>query len=160
MKGFKRAVGLGLLVGGAFGAWGCNSEQSSRGPQGFQDPVQLQHRSQPAPAGEPAGSNLGHPSNEGGGKPYNSDSKAALGGGTSAPNSMEGEAANRSGQQTGGNRELGTGLAESYQGTASSEGTGGSGRDAGTGMMDAGTTRDAGTGMMDAGTTRDAGTRR
>ncbi|WP_375754740.1 hypothetical protein [Corallococcus exercitus] len=155
MKGFKRAVGLGLLVGGALGGWGCSNEQSSAQPRGFQDPVQLQHRSQPAPAGDKAGSDLGHPSNEGGGgRPYHSDSQAALGGGTSAPNSMEGDAPNNSGQKTGGSAELGTGLAESYQGT------GGSGRDAGTGMMDAGTTRDAGTGMMDAGTTRDAGTRR
>ncbi|MBN8231075.1 hypothetical protein JYK02_26495 [Corallococcus macrosporus] len=155
MKGIKRVMGLGLLVGGALAAWGCNSEQASRGPQGFQDPVQLQHRSQPAPAGREAGSNLSHPSTEeGGGRPYNSDSQAALGGGTSAPNAVEGDAPNNSGRKTGGNQELGTGLAESYQGT------GGSGRDAGTGMMDAGTTRDAGTGMMDAGTTRDAGTRR
>ncbi|RKH53072.1 hypothetical protein [Corallococcus aberystwythensis] len=146
MNGFKRVLGLGLLVGGAMGGWGCNSEQSSAGPQGFQDPVQLQHRSQPKPAGEAAGSNLGHPSNEeGGGRPYNSDSRSSLGGGTSAPNQMEGESSPSSGRQTGGSAELGTGLADSYQGAAPSEGTGGSGRDAGTGAMD------AGTGKLDAG---------
>ncbi|QAT88339.1 hypothetical protein EJ065_6814 [Corallococcus coralloides] len=130
MTGFKRAVGLGLLVGGALGGWGCNKETPPAETQGFQDPVQLQHRSRAEPAGERAGSPLRESSSEeGGGKPYNSNSRSALGGGG----------------------ELGTGLAESYQGTAP-EGTGGSGPDAGTGGsggMDAGT---GGSGGMDAGT--------
>ncbi|NPC74183.1 hypothetical protein D7Y27_29175 [Corallococcus sp. AB004] len=116
MTGFKRAVGLGLLVGGALGGWGCGKESPPAETQGFQDPVQLQHRSRAEPAGKAAGSPL---RDESGGKPYNSDSLGSLGGGSG---------------------ELGTGLAESYRGTAS-EGTGGSGRDAGTEMMDAGTRR-------------------
>ncbi|RKG63376.1 hypothetical protein D7V80_30820, partial [Corallococcus sp. CA054B] len=134
--------------------------------RGFQDPVQLQHRSRAEPAGERAGSPLRDTSSEeGGGKPYNSDSRSALGGGTAAPNQLEGNTG--LGRQTGGSGELGTGLAESYRGTAPSEGTGGSGPDAGTGGsggMDAGTggsgAMDAGTGgsgAMDAGTQPDAG---
>ncbi|WP_434299014.1 hypothetical protein [Corallococcus exiguus] len=135
MTGFKRAVGLGLLVGGTLGGWGCGREQPSEETQGFQDPVQLQHRSRAEPAGKAASSPL---RDEGGGKPYNSDSLGSLGGGTAAPHRMEGNTG--MGQRTGGSGELGTGLAESYRGTAS-EGTGGSGRDAGTEMMDAGTRR-------------------
>lgn len=144
MKGFKRAVGLGLLVGGALGGWGCGKETPPADTQGFQDPVQLQHRAREDAAGRPAGSNLGASAQPGsGGRPYDSDSPSAMGGGTTGL-----------GRQTGGSAELGTGLAESYRGGTASEGTGGSGRDAGTGTMDAGTmdagTRDAGT--MDAGT--------
>ena len=158
MKGFKRAVGLGLLVGGALGGWGCSND-APKETRGFQDPVQMQHRSTHDQAGDTAQNNLGHPSNEGGGgRSFNSDSKAAMGGGSTAPNAMEGDSSRSSGQQPGGSAELGTGLAESYRGAPSSEGTGGSGRDAGT-MMDAGTTMDAGTGAMDAGTGKmDAGT--
>ncbi|RKG62219.1 hypothetical protein D7X30_02550 [Corallococcus sp. AB011P] len=149
MTGFKRAVGLGLLVGGALGGWGCGKEAPPEETRGFQDPVQLQHRSRAEPAGSPL-------REEGGGKPYNSDSRSSLGGGTAAPNQMEGNTR----QRTGGSGELGTGLAESYRGTAS-EGTGGSGLDAGTGGsgLDAGTGGsglDAGTGGsgLDAGTGR------
>ncbi|NOJ98070.1 hypothetical protein HMI51_34665 [Corallococcus coralloides] len=156
MTGFKRAVGLGLLVGGALGGWGCGKETPPAETQGFQDPVQLQHRSRAEPAGERAGSPLRDSSSEEvGGKPYNSNSRSALGGGTAAPNQLEGN----TGQRMGGSGELGTGLAESYRGTAS-EGTGGSGPDAGTGGsggLDAGTGGsglDAGTGGsgLDAGT--------
>ncbi|WP_375742211.1 hypothetical protein NR800_23450 [Corallococcus interemptor] len=157
MTGFKRAVGLGLLVGGALGGWGCGKESPPEETRAFQDPVQLQHRSRAEPAGERAGSPLRDTSSEeGGGKPYNSNSRSSLGGGTAAPNRMEGNTG--LGQQTGGSRELGTGLAESYRGTAS-EGTGGSGLDAGTG----GSGPDAGTGGSGPGADRemmDAGTRR
>lgn len=128
MTGFKRAVGLGLLVGGALGGWGCGRESPPEETQGFQDPVQLQYRSRGDQAGEAAGSPL---RGEGGGKPYDSDSRGSLGGGTAAPHRMKGNTS--MGQQTGGSGELGTGLAESYRGAAPSEGTGGSGRDAGTG---------------------------
>lgn len=120
MKGFKRAVGLGLLVGGALGGWGCGKESPPADTQGFQDPVQLQYRSREAQAGKAASNHLGDTARqEGGGTPYNSNSRGAM----------------------GGSEELGTGLAESYRGAASSQGTGGSGRDAGTGTMDAGTRR-------------------
>ncbi|NOK23278.1 hypothetical protein [Corallococcus carmarthensis] len=138
MKGFKRALGLGLLVGGALGGWGCGKETPPAETQGFQDPVQLKHRANDDQAGEKAGSNLRDTSTEeGGGRPYHSDSRGSLGGGTAAPNQMEGEST----PSTGGSRELGTGLADSYQGGASSAGTGGSGRDAGMGPADAGTLR-------------------
>ncbi|MBN9682343.1 MULTISPECIES: hypothetical protein [unclassified Corallococcus] len=159
MTGFKRAVGLGLLVGGALGGWGCGKESPPDETRGFQDPVQLQHRSRAEPAGESAGSPLRDTSSEeGGGKPYNSDSRGSLGGGTAAPNRLEGNTG--AGQRVGGSGELGTGLAESYRSAAPSQGTGGSGLDAGTGGsggMDAGTGgsgRDAGMEMMDAGTRR------
>ncbi|RKH40182.1 hypothetical protein D7X12_21510 [Corallococcus sicarius] len=150
MKGFMRGA-VGVLVGGAMGLWGCNSEVSSQGSRGFQDPVQTQHRPPEAQASMTDTTNASEVEDADparGGRPYDSDRV----GSTALPGT------GGSGRQPGGSTlELGTGLADSYRGPAATAGTGGAGMDAGT-RMDAGTAMDAGT-RMDAGT-MDAGRRR
>jgi hypothetical protein len=134
MTGFKRAVGLGLLVSGTLGLWGCNAQKSSEDTRGFQDPVQMQHREHATPAGRPAGSGLLDTSSERGSQADYGDSLGGeTRGGTAAPHGQE-EATGGSGQTTPGDMNLGTGLADSYRSPHS--GTGGAG--------DAGVTPDAG----------------
>ncbi|RKH19548.1 hypothetical protein D7Y13_37200 [Corallococcus praedator] len=114
MKGFGRGAVV-LLVGGALGLWGCNSEQPPREQSGFQDPVQSQHRGTEDRASTTVNNRIRNAADPGqGGRPYDSDA-AGTGG---------------SGRQLGGaTQQLGTGLADSYRGP---EGTGGAGLDAGT----------------------------
>ncbi|RYZ41290.1 MAG: hypothetical protein EOO71_12655 [Myxococcaceae bacterium] len=113
MRGFGRGV-VAVLVGGALGLWGCNSEMPSQEQSGFQDPVQLQHRGNEDRASTTVNNRMRDAADPGrGGRPYDSDSVGTGG----------------SGRQLGGATELGTSLTDSYRGPP---GTGGAGRDAGT----------------------------